>query len=216
MSVLDLLQAGQAESGRVEGVALALVTNNNDPEGLGRVKLKYPWREDGQDSFWARIAVTMAGNERGTFFLPEVGDEVLVAFDKGDVAHPYVIGALWNGKDKPPAGNADGDNNTRRIQSRSGHQITLFDKAGKESVEVKTHGGHTVLMDDSSGAAKVAIKDSTGSNSIVIDSAKNTITIESGLGLKLKAQSIEIEAGTTLKLQASGTLTIKGALVQIN
>jgi uncharacterized protein involved in type VI secretion and phage assembly len=216
MSVLDLLRMDQAESGRVDGVALGLVTNNNDPDGLGRVKLKYPWREDGQDSFWARIAVTMAGNDRGTFFLPEVGDEVLVAFDKGDIQHPYVIGALWNGKDKPPADNADGENNTRRIRSRSGHQITLFDKAGKETLEVATQGGHTILMDDTAGSARIAIKDSAGSNTITIDSAKNTITIESGMSLKLKSQSVDIEAGASMNIKASGTITIQGALVRIN
>jgi uncharacterized protein involved in type VI secretion and phage assembly len=216
MSMLDLLRPDQDEGGRVEGVALALVTNNNDPDGLGRVKLTFPWRDGAQESFWARIAVPMAGNDRGTFLLPEVGDEVLVAFDKGDVQHPYVIGALWNGKDKPPADNADGENNTRRIRSRSGHQITMFDKAGKESLEVKTQAGHVLVMDDTAGSATVAIKDSTGSNMITIDTSANTITIQSGMSLKLKSQSVDIEAGASMNIKASGTITIQGALVRIN
>ncbi|HET9532619.1 MAG TPA: phage baseplate assembly protein V, partial [Blastocatellia bacterium] len=126
MSLLDLLQDEERqENGRVEGVAIGLVTNNKDDQGLGRVKVKYPWREDSQESYWARPAVLAAGNDRGTLWLPEIGDEVLLAFDKGDIQHPYVIGALWNGKDKPPEPNADGENNTKKIRSRSGHQITL-------------------------------------------------------------------------------------------
>ncbi len=216
MSMLDLLRSEESEEGRIEGVALGLVTNNNDPQGLGRVKVKYPWREGAQESFWARIAVPMAGKERGFFFLPEVGDEVLLAFDKGDVQHPFVLGALHNGQDKPPADNADGENNTRRIRSRSGHQITLFDKSGQENVEIKTKGGHTVLMDDTSGSARIEIKDNTGSNKIIIDSAQNTITIQSAMSLKLKSQSVDIEAGASMNIKASGTLTIQGALVRIN
>jgi len=216
MSMLELLRTDQAEGGRIEGVAIALVANNKDPDGLGRVKLKYPWREDGQESFWARIAVPMAGHDRGTYFLPEVGDEVLVAFDKGDIQHPYVLGALWNGKDTPPADNADGENNTRRIKSRSGHQITMFDKAGKETLELKTQAGHVLLMDDTAGSATITVKDSGGSNTITIDSAQNTITVQSAMSLKLKSQSVDIEAGASMNIKASGTITIQGALVRIN
>lgn len=216
MSVFDLLKAEESEGGRVDGIALALVTNNKDPQGLGRVKVKYPWREDGQDSTWARIAFPMAGNDRGMHFLPEVGDEVLVAFDKGNIDHPYVLGALWNGKDKPPANNSDGENNTRRIRSRSGHQITLFDKSGQENVEIKTKGGHRVLMDDTGGSAKIEISDGTGSNKIVIDSAQKSITIQSGLSLKIKAQSIDIEAGASMNIKATGTISIQGQLVRLN
>lgn len=217
MSLLDLLQDEERqENGRVEGVAIGLVTNNKDDQGLGRVKVKYPWREDSQESYWARPAVLAAGNDRGTLWLPEIGDEVLLAFDKGDIQHPYVIGALWNGKDKPPEPNADGENNTKKIRSRSGHQITLFDKSGQESLEIKTKGGHTILLDDKTGSARVEIKDGSGSNKIVIETAQNSLTIESGLSLKIKSQSIDIEAGASMNIKASGTLTIQGALVRIN
>jgi len=217
MSLLDLLQdEDKKESGRMEGVAIGLVTNNKDPEQLGRIKVKYPWREKSEESYWARIAVLAAGNDRGTLWLPEVGDEVLLAFDKGDIEHPYVLGALWNGKDKPPETNADGDNNTKKIRSRGGNQITMFDKTGEESLEIKTKSGHTIMLDDKTGSARVEIKDSSGSNKIVIETAQNSLTIESGLSLKLKSQSIDIEAGASMNIKASGTLTIQGALVRIN
>lgn len=217
MSLLDLLRdEDKQESGRIEGVAIGLVTNNKDPEGWGRVRVKYPWREKSQESYWARIAVMASGNNRGTLWLPEVGDEVLLAFDKGDIEHPFVLGSLWNGKDKPPETNADGENNTKMIRSRSGHQVTMFDKTGEESLEIKTKGGHTIKLDDKAGSARVEIKDSSGSNKIVIETAQNSLTIESGLSLKLKSQSIDIEAGASMNIKASGTLTIQGTLVRIN
>lgn len=217
MSLLDILQSeDKKESGSVEGAAIGLVTNNKDPEKLGRVKVKYPWREGSQESYWARLAVLAGGKDRGTLWIPEVGDEVLLSFDKGSIEHPYVIGSLWNGKDVPPETNADGENNTKMFRSRSGHQIKFFDKKGQESVEIKTNGGHVLLMDDTTGSAQVQIKDSSGSNKIVIKTSENSVTIESGLSLKIKSQSIDIEAGATMNIKASGTLTIKGGLVQIN
>src|SRR5664280_3415392 len=126
MNLYELI-SGTAEqevhSRRITGVVVGVVTNNQDPDGFGRVKVKFPWLSDVDESDWARVAAPMAGNKRGFYFLPEVDDEVLVAFEHGDVRFPYVLGALWNGKDAPPATNGDGKNNVRVIQSRSGHVI---------------------------------------------------------------------------------------------
>lgn len=217
MSLYDLLQGeDQQESGTIEGVALGLVTNNQDPEGLGRVKVKYPWREGSQESYWARLAVLAAGKDRGTLWLPEVGDEVLLAFDKGNIEHPYVLGSLWNGKDVPPETNADGENNTKLIRSRCGHKIEFFEKQGQERIRIETQGGHVFLMDDTTGSAQVQIKDSSGQNQVIIKTAENSVTIESGLSLTIKSQKIDIEAGASMNIKASGTLTIQGALVRIN
>lgn len=183
---------------------------------MGRVKVKYPWQEGAQESYWARLAVLAAGKDRGTLWIPEVGDEVLLGFDKGSIEHPFVLGSLWNGKDVPPETNADGENNTKLYKSRSGHQIKFFDKQGQESVEIKTKGGHVLLMDDTTGSAQVQIKDSSGQNQITIQTSGNSMTIESGLSLKIKSQSIDIEAGASMSIKASGSLTIQGALVRIN
>jgi uncharacterized protein involved in type VI secretion and phage assembly len=158
----------------------------------------------------------MAGQDRGSFFLPEVGDEVLVAFEHGDINHPYVVGALWNGVDTPPETNSDGENNIRKMRSRSGHQITFDDTSNQEKVEILTNGGHQIVLDDSSGQEKLEIIDKTGSNSIKIDSVQNSIAIESALKLSIEAPMIEIKSSGTMTIQASATLTIKGALVQIN
>lgn len=199
-------------SGRILGVVTGIVTNNNDPDGLGRVKVKFPWLSDGDESFWARIAAPMAGRDRGVYFLPEVEDEVLVAFDRGDVHFPYVIGSLWNGKDTAPASNDNGKNDVRVIKSRSGHVIRLTDAPGAETIE---------------------IIDASGRNSVVIDTAKDTVTITSGGDLvlaaphgavRLTAKQVEIEssaaakieAGAGMDVKASKTLNIVGKTVNIN
>jgi uncharacterized protein involved in type VI secretion and phage assembly len=206
MSFADL-NSGE-EQKRNYGVVIGVVTNNQDPESLGRVKLKFPWRDASDESNWARVATLMAGNDRGTYFLPEVGDEVLVSFDHGDITQPYVIGALWNGKDKPPEKNSDGKNNTRMIKSKSGHKIILNDEQGKEKIDITTKAGNQITLDDSAGNEKIQIKDKTGSNSIVIDAAQNSISLSSKMKISIQAQMIEIKAGSTLNLQ--------GALVKIN
>lgn len=219
MNMLDIFQdSREARQNRVYGVVIGIVTNNQDPDGMGRVKVRFPWRDDGDESYWARIATLMAGNDRGCFFLPEVGDEVLVAFDHGDIHHPYILGALWNGVDTPPETNADGKNNIRKIKSRSGHEIIFEDnhEEMKEKIEIHTKAGHKILLDDSAGQEKIEIVDKTGNNSIKIDSVQNSITIESAMQLKLKSQMIEIESGTMMSIKAGATLTIQGALVKIN
>src|SRR6185312_11334219 len=154
----------------------------------------------------------MAGPSRGLYFLPEVGDEVLVAFEHGNPETLYVLGGLWNGKDKPPESNSDGKNNLRTIKSRSGHIIRLTDTAGEEKIE---------------------IIDKSAKNTIVISSKDNTITISAdaditvksasgklklaGNGVEISSQAaVKIEASQSMDLKAASQLTIKGATVNIN
>ncbi len=221
MSIVDLLtddNEEQAKSKRVYGVATGLVSDNKDPELLGRVKVKFPWLSEDNESDWAKVMSFMAGKERGGFFLPESGDEVLVAFEHGDINYPYIIGALWSSEDKPPENNKDGKNNIRKITSRSGHEIILNDDntAKKEKIEIHTNGGHKVVLDDSDGKEKIEIIDKTGSNKITIDSVQNSMDIESAMKLKIKSDIIEIEASSMMTLKAGATLTIQGAIVKIN
>ena len=197
---------------RLYGVTVGVVTNNQDPDGLGRVKVKLPWLSDDVESHWARVVTPMAGNDRGLFFLPEVDDEVLVAFEHGSPEFPYVLGALWNGNDQAPESNDDGENNMRTIKSRS---------------------GHVVRLDDTDGSEKIEIVDGSGANSVVISTADNTITITadaditiessggklilSGNGIEIRSQAdVKVEAGANMDLEASGQLNIKGATVNIN
>lgn len=220
LALFDLVESDREEmrGRRIEGIVLGIVTNNQDPENVGRVKVKFPWLEDSDESYWARVATLMAGNDRGTFFLPEVEDEVLVAFDHGDINHPYVIGTLWNGVDAPPETNENGKNNIRKIKSRSGHEIIFDDndEEMKEKIEIRTNAGHVIVLDDSAGGEKIEIKDKTGNNSIVIDSVQNAIAISSQMKLSIKAQMIEIEAESMMTLKSGANMTIQGAIVQIN
>jgi uncharacterized protein involved in type VI secretion and phage assembly len=205
--------------GQMSGVVIGIITNNtDDPKKLGRVKVQFPWRSRSDQSDWVRVATGMAGKEYGSFFLPEVGDEVLVAFDRGDLNHPYVIGSLWNSAHQPPVNNADGKNNIRKIMSRSGHEIVFTDdhEQQKEKLEIRTKAGHQIVLDDSSGQEKVEIVDKTEGTKIIIDSAQKAINIESAGQLKIKAQQIEIETDGMLTIKASANLTIQGQLVKIN
>ena len=234
MNMIDLLCADHESpehAGKIFGVVVGVVTNNQDPDKLGRVKVKLPWLDDQDESNWARIATTMAGNNRGTFFLPEVDDEVLLAFEHGNVAKPYVIGGLWNGVDAPVRDNADGKNNLRVIRSRAGHEVILNDEDGKEQVEIKTKAGHQVLLDDTSGSEKIAIVDKGGDNKIEIDSAAGSIAITAKTKITLKAPTVEVTADQEMtaksakveitsdgpaKLESSAILTVKGSMVKIN
>ncbi|MEG4166556.1 phage baseplate assembly protein V [Microcoleus sp. S13_D1] len=167
MNMLSYLQDANEGSDRFYGVTVGIVTNNKDEEGLGRVKVKFPWLSETDESYWARVLTPMAGKQRGLYFLPEVDDEVLVAFDRGDISSPYILGGLWNGQDKPPESNTDGKNNLRVIKSRSGHQI---------------------ILDDTENAEKITIRDGTGKNQIVIDSKNNSISIEGEKDISIKAK----------------------------
>lgn len=217
MNLLDDIGL-KPEDRRIPGVVAGVVTNIHDPEELGRVKVKFPWLSDDNETDWVRVATLMAGPERGTYFLPEVGDEVLVAFEHGDINSPYVIGVLWNGRQKPPETNSDGKNNIRKIRSRSGHEIVFNDDdtSKKEKVEIRTKAGHRITLDDSAGSEKIEIIDKTGQNKLVVDSVQNSITIEAGMQLKIKAQTVEIEGTTSLTLKSNAILTIQGMPVKIN
>jgi|DewCreStandDraft_2_1066082.scaffolds.fasta_scaffold00246_30 uncharacterized protein involved in type VI secretion and phage assembly len=219
-------------NGRYVGVAVGLVTNNRDPDYGHRVKVKFPWLAE-HESAWARIASPMAGAERGFFFLPEVGDEVLVAFEHGDINYPVVIGMLWNGRDKPPQPAGAVVSSTGKVNQRI----------------LKSRLGHTITLDDSEENPGITIVDKTGKNIIKLDSRTNelTISVEGNLSLNAKGnisitaqRNISITAqgnldasaqvnasmeakggkatlkGVTGEVEASGPLTVKGAVVNIN
>lgn len=218
MSILDALGNQSETTNRIVGVVPGIVTDNQDPDGLGRVKVRFPWLSDDNETGWVRIATLMAGGQRGSFFLPEVDDEVLVAFEQGDINHPYVLGALWNGPDTPPETNSDGQNNIRKIRSRSGHEIIFNDDdtSQQEKIEILTNAGHQIILDDSAGQEKIEIVDKTGRNKIIIDSVQNSINMESAMQLKIKSNAVEIEGTTSLTLKSNAVLTIQGMPVKIN
>ncbi len=192
-NTLEQLLSGKDKRGY--GVVVGIVTNVKDDQGLARIKVKYPTISDKLESNWARLVTPMAGPGRGFEFIPELNDEVLVAFEYDDINKPYILGALWNGKDKPPeASNSivDGDGKVQKriIHSRSGHTITL---------------------DDTDGGEKISIIDKTKKNSFEIDSNKNSMSVQTSDGHKILMDSkgITIESSGTLTLKSTGNMEIK-------
>jgi uncharacterized protein involved in type VI secretion and phage assembly len=215
MQWTDLLAEANAQnlySQRIQGVVIGLVTNNQDPAQLGRVKVKFPWLNDTDESHWARIATPMAGKTGSFYCLPEIDDEVLVAFEQGDPRFPYILGMLWNGKDLPPDKNESKKNDVRLIRSRSGHEIRLNDTKGQEKFEIIDKSGKNKLTFD------------TTDNTITITSEKD-ITLSAPKGtIKLSAQTLALEstqqttvqADTGLDLKANATMNLKGTIINLN
>ncbi len=203
-------EAERETDGSVRGLAVATVTDNQDPEGLARVRVRLPWQPEAQESYWARLAVPMAMANQGIYFLPEVGDEVLVGFELGDLTHPCIIGSLWNGQSRPPETNDDGNNDPRVIRTRADSELRFID-GNPPSVELKLADNKHLLMDDQG----ITLEDGSG-NSVQIETNAGAIKIRSSGQLKLESPSVSIKAGASMEIKASGTLTIKGALVQIN
>lgn len=180
--------------GRFHGVYAGLVQDVVDPDGQGRVRIRLPWSPDASGETyeaWARLATLMAGGDRGSFFIPDPGDEVLVAFEAGDPRRPYVLGALWNGQDAPPETMDSGGRNEKKVlRSRNGVKVTLDDKDGQEKLVLETPGGQKLTLAD--GPGKIDVEDSNG-NSITFDSAGVTVT--TGNKVTVQASTVEVTAG---------------------
>lgn len=170
------------------GVLVATVESCDDPEGQGRIKLKYTWMQGEPESAWAPIAAPMAGPSRGMWFMPEVGDEVLVAFEKGNFDDPFVVGFLWSGVHHPP----DNDPAHRVIVTPGGHQLRFEDNDSKKKVILKTAGNHSVVLSDEAGASKISIT-SNGKQLVELDDVAKSITLSGGgRTLKLAAGQVVI------------------------
>ena len=191
----DLLTPKRSDG---RGVVVGIVTNNRDPDGLGRVKVKFPTLPSNEESGWARVVSPMAGEGRGFEFIPEVNDEVLVAFEHDDAHRPFILGSLWNGKDKPPQGSDKVVNSTGKVEKRI----------------IRSRSGHTITLDDTDGGGKISIVDKTGKNAINIDSQKNSIAIQADNKMEIIAKDgnkVVID-GTASKIEItdkSGSNSVK-------
>ena len=216
-SLLGLVEGDGAGRDRqpMAGVVGAIVTNVADPDNRCRVKVRFPWLDDTYESDWARVLQLGAGNERGLQLLPEVEDEVLVAFEHGDTRRPYVIGGLYNGMDAPP--------DPAAVNSGAGQVVKRI---------WRSRTGHVVILDDTGGSEKVTIKTGSEKVSIVLDGASNGLTITTEGDVKVEAKGnaqvkaqgdVVLEAtgnasikGTSVKLEASADVTIKGTVIKLN
>jgi uncharacterized protein involved in type VI secretion and phage assembly len=217
---------------RVYGVVVGIVTNNKDDSGAYRVKVRFPWLPNGdesgqssQESDWCRVTTFMAGNGMGFNCLPEVGDEVLVAFEHGEIMRPYVVGSLWNKNDKSILDNKDGKNNSRSWKTRCGHEMTFYDDkdGSKNSILIQSKGGAKIYIDDDK--KQVLIFDQSGKNTVSIDSQNNKIDVvgEDKLNITTKGDytidcknlvvktsaDCKITSDGNFKMKASGTMEMK-------
>lgn len=197
---------------KIHGVTIATVINNIDLTGQARVQLMLPWLPGVMP--WARLSNMMAGMGRGSFFVPMIGDEVLVAFNHGDVREPYVVGTLWNTMDRPPSLSPTDSLTKRKIRTVAGHELE-FDEA-LQSVTLSSNLKSTVTLD----ATKAEISTPTAKVSI---GKLGDVTISALTTLTLNAKIIEINAtagvtvqGQTATLRGNGICEIKGATVAIN
>jgi uncharacterized protein involved in type VI secretion and phage assembly len=176
------------------GVYAGLVTDVKDPDGQGRVRVRLPWSPDSSGKSyeaWARLAAFMAGNNRGAWFIPDVGDEVLLGFEAGDPRRPYVLGSLWNGQDAPPESmDGAGKNDKKTLRSRNGVIVTLNDESGRESLTLETPGGQSLKLSD--GPGKIEIRDSNGNS---VELASSGITVTASAKVTVQASTVEISAG---------------------
>lgn len=133
-----------------QGLLIGIVKDVTDPSGFGRIQVTFPTM-GGVRSAWAPVATDLAGNNRGSWIMPEPEDECIVGFDNGHFDQPYILGFVWNGKDKTP----ETDKDFRIIKTPGGHQLRFEDKAGAKKVIVQTDGGLTITMDDSQRSIEI-------------------------------------------------------------
>jgi uncharacterized protein involved in type VI secretion and phage assembly len=157
----------------IDGVVMGIVKSLDDPQNLGRVQVFFPWLSETNQSYWARIATLMAGSERGSWFMPEVDDEVLVAFEHGNSQHPYIVGFLWNGESKPP--NQGIDRQVRRLQTVSGHILEFDDRPGQEKITLKTRSGNEISITETPSGINI----STQTGTLTVNCLQANITASS-------------------------------------
>jgi hypothetical protein len=190
---------------RYDAPVIALVVDVEDPEQLGRIKVKFPWlAADGTTTAWAPIVRPLAGSDRGFYYTPEVDDEAVVAFQFGDFNHPIVLGFLHNGVDKPPTTGID--TNVRRLRTVSGHQLEFDDRSDSESVRLTSRSGHQLELHDDSGYVEVR---TTGGQKIRMDDMPGRIELSTPGGTTVTMDDVP----SSIRLTTAGgvTLTISDA-----
>lgn len=207
-TIRHLLVGKEPDRGKINGVVVGLVTDLRDPQALGRVKVKFPWMPaymgSELQSGWARLAVPGGGKNKGIFFTPEINDEVLVVFDHGDINYPFIVGALWNSMDKPPAGTAP-------VLGNGGSVVNQR--------IMRSRSGHVIILDDTAGQEQIVIQDKSSKNSIVINSKDNSMLIKSAGDLTIEAggkftinstSDFTVQSKTKSVIQAQTTMELKG------
>jgi phage baseplate assembly protein V len=196
---------------RFYGVVEALVVDNVDPDKEGRIKVTFPWYDDGTITEWVRVRQLYAGPGYGTFFVPELGDEVLVAFIHGDMRKAIILGGLYNGRDKPPSDRqSDSTKDEKMIRTKGGHLLLFDDTSDKKKIQLLTDGGHSLSLDDA--GAKITVSTS-GGQTIVMDATTGAITL-TGITLTVVGEvSIGLESPTINLAGATVTLAAPSVVI---
>ncbi len=205
----------EATQKRFYGIAIGTVSDLLDPLGQGRVKVRLPWFNENESTGWARIAVPSAGSNYGFYFIPRVDEEVLVAFEHGDIELPYVIGRLWNLQDQPPEftpllGKS-------HIRTFAGHDV-VFDDI-QQSIEISTSTLQKITLDP----LKIELSNSAGTITLTLDNTAQRIILQAAVGIELRATEIKIEGvnveinGTAkTDVKSAGLCNVQAPLVKIN
>src|SRR5229473_3913151 len=208
-NLYKLIQKAQENASTADakmfGVEVGIVTNVKDPDKLARVKVCFPRLPGKPESDWVRVSQPAAGAGRGFYWIPHVNDEVLIAFERGEAHRPYVIGCLWNGKDKPIKNAYQDENTTFMIQTKSGHCITLDDKKGAEKIIIADKSGKRTMTFDVKNK-KFLIE--AGEGDIELHAEKKIILECEDLEIKTKKTG-KIDIGSTFDLNVSDKASIK-------
>ncbi|MFE9040490.1 VgrG-related protein [Streptomyces sp. NPDC007818] len=232
-SLYGLTGGGPAAGRRPGGLVNATVTDTQDPEGSGRVKVTFPWLSDEYASDWARTAQA-AGTGGGEPYIPEVGDEVVVGFEQGRLDRPYVLGGLYNGQDRPSGGGAvdptSGAVDRRAFASKGGHRLELLDAAGgAQGVKLRTGDGKltidldqagTVVTIGSDGAVRITAKEKVSiaaSGGVSVAAERGALEL-SGESVSVTArQGVRVDGGQgAVRLATGGALDVSGTTVTVD
>jgi phage baseplate assembly protein gpV len=219
----------------IQGVAPGIVKEIDNK--LGRVRVNLPWLDDSNKTYWARIATLMAGDGRGSWFMPEVGDEVLLGFEMGQVDNAYVLGFLWSEVDKPAISDDGIDEHVRRLRTVAKHRIDFDDRDNKQRIYMQSNSEHKLELNDFNKFVKISTKgnrfinlddqnncidiQTAGQPEMKLDDQANKVTIKTGASdpsvvLDGMAQSVTITVGqnsvkvdpTGVTIQAMGTVSV--------
>lgn len=242
--MLNESHQGRSASSRMQGGMIAKVVDNVDPEGRYRVRVSFPWladaytketTSDGSEStvqsFWARITTMLTGSDFGSFWLPEIDDEVMVMFEDGDFSRPIITGSLWNGEKAAPKKltytpdqtevdipNSDqsGKNDYRFIRSRMGHTLAFIDKEKEGGVSLRSNKSAELYIDDADGKERIRLYDKDQKQWLEIDTANKKITLETDTGdilikakekIRVECKNLEVEASEKIDVKAGRGLT---------
>lgn len=207
-------RVAEQEASRVDEVVIGLVTDIADPQKLCRVRVAFPSLSSTDNAWWATVVSPGAGNDRGWFSLPEVGDEVVCAFEHGDISRPVILGALWNGKDKPVDQN-DGANERRTIVSRSGSRI-LLDDAEKSLTVSDGAGVASIVLDETAVALTATSGDVALQCHDLLGVCAGEIELK-GTTIALVGKGGPVNATGTAGVKISGNVVhLKGSTIDIN